>query len=199
MRPGQLKAMITNQQQPIAHGHRISTFELNSVLGAGGFGITYKAIDLNLQRAVAIKEYFPVEFAYRDRDGVAVKPRAADFVPSYRAGLKLFLREARTLAKFRHPSIVRISQLLLAANTAYIVMDYERGETLLTTMLANDYMSSPRINQIAHDVLAGLTAVHAQAITHGDVTPKNIFLREDGTAVLLDFGATRSTDRKSVV
>lgn len=185
--------MSTVNDQALAPGHRVGGFELEGVVGDGGFGITYRAHDLNLHRSVAIKEFFPCEFACRSRDGTTVRPQSAELAAPYREGLKVFMDEARTLAKFRHPSIVGVSQLLTASNTAYIVMDFEQGQTLLAVARARGHLSSLRMGQVAQDILSGLGAVHAQAITHCDITPRNIILRPDGSAVLIDFGAARTS------
>ena len=178
---------------PLPIGHRLGDFEITSVLGHGGFGIAYKATEWNLGRTVAVKEYFPYEFAVRDPDGTAVRPVSQDMAAAYRQGLEVFINEAQTLAKFHHPAIVRILRLIVTANTAYIVMDYERGDTLLDVARTRGHLNAYRVGELMRELLSGLSAIHKKAVTHCDITPRNIILRQDGTAVLIDFGAARTT------
>ena len=107
----------------------VGDFKIETVLDAGGFGITYVAREIALDRQVAIKEYFPIDFAARRDQGSAV-PRSADCAPDYEWGLERFIDEAQTLARFDHPNIVRVFRYFRANNTAYIVMKYEEGRSL---------------------------------------------------------------------
>src|SRR5512134_2266846 len=107
--------------------YRLHWYVLERVLGQGGFGITYLARDTNLDQQVAIKEYLPVDVATRRTDST-VRPRSEDQSERYRWGLDRFIREARTLAKFDHPSIVRVLSVFEQNGTAYMVMRFEEGE-----------------------------------------------------------------------
>lgn len=172
-------------------GTRIDTFEIKQVLGVGGFGVTYKAFDHKLQCDVAIKEYLPEGLAHRAHDGVTLTPNSAGSVNDFEYGLTRFLQEARTLAKFHEPSIVRVSQYILAHGTAYLVMDYERGETLAQRLRREHTLDEDSIHRILVPILFGLRAVHAKRYLHRDMKPGNIFLRDEGPPFLLDFGAAR--------
>ncbi|MEO8312695.1 MAG: hypothetical protein ABI520_16115, partial [Caldimonas sp.] len=109
--------------------YRLHWYVLERVLGQGGFGITYLAHDTNLDRRVAIKEYLPTEVARRRPDASA-RPRTETHAERYAWGLERFLSEARTLARFDHPNIVRVLSVFEANNTAYMVMRFEEGEDL---------------------------------------------------------------------
>jgi serine/threonine protein kinase len=172
-------------------GTRIDTFEITQVLGVGGFGVTYKAFDHKLQCDVAIKEYLPEGLAHRALDGVTLTPNSAGSVNDFEYGLTRFLQEARTLAKFHEPSIVRVTQYIVAHGTAYLVMDYERGETLAQRLRREHTLDEETINRILVPILFGLRAVHAKRYLHRDMKPGNIFLRDEGPPFLLDFGAAR--------
>lgn len=161
------------------------------MLGTGGFGITYGAYDNRLERRVAIKEYFPSGLAYRDNNGTTLHLSAQSDGEAYEYGLKRFLEEGRVLAKFREPSIVRVTQFLEANGTAYLVMDYEDGEALSTHLERVVTLDETEIQDIVVPILEGLSIVHSKQFLHRDIKPSNIFLRNSGPAVLLDFGAAR--------
>ena len=108
-------------------GYQLHWYQIREILGQGGFGITYLAYDTNLDKNVAIKEYLPIELAVRERDS-SVHPITEDRGGSYQWGLDRFIKEARTLAKFAHPNIVRVYSVFEENNTAYMVMEYEKGE-----------------------------------------------------------------------
>lgn len=173
-------------------GYRLLEYTIESVLGSGGFGITYLAHDNNLQAKVAIKEYLPNDLAVR-ASGQTVYAKTDADAYDYRQGLARFLSETRTLATFRHPSIVRVLRFFEANNTAYMVMDYERGESLRNWMQSNgDGLTEARLMAMFVPLLDGLAVVHARGVLHRDIKPANIVVRdEDGSLVLLDFGAAR--------
>jgi len=172
-------------------GTRIESYEIASVLGVGGFGITYKGYDHSLHCDVAIKEYLPSGLALRTADGATVIPKSSDDKKYYEYGLKRFLEEARILAKFKERSIVRVSRFLESNGTAYLVMDYEDGESLAEYLQKCGVLSETEILDIMLPVLEGLGAVHAKDFLHRDIKPGNIYLRKNGPPVLLDFGAAR--------
>ncbi|HEX7037307.1 MAG TPA: protein kinase [Pseudomonadales bacterium] len=178
-----------NQTLPI--GQQLEDFRIVALLGQGGFGITYKAVEETLQREVAIKEYLPQQFAFRDPDGT-VRPRTAEDEEMYRWGLTRFLDEARTLAKFRHPNIVSVMRFFERNGTAYLVMEFEEGMDLGRWLHGR---APPSEERLVHDILApllqGLARVHDKGLLHRDIKPGNVFIRRDGSPVLLDFGASR--------
>ncbi|THB69645.1 MAG: TIR domain-containing protein [Desulfovibrio sp.] len=158
----------------------------------GGFGLTYLAWDTVLQVAVAVKEYLPREAAGRDADRSTVVPHSSEDGASFEYGLKKFLAEARTLAKFRHPNVVRVLDFFEANSTAYLVMDYYEGENLVEHVRrAGGRLPERRAVDVILPVLMGLKQVHAQGFLHRDVKPHNIYLTRDGAPILLDFGAAR--------
>lgn len=172
-------------------GTRIESYEVNHVLGVGGFGVTYKAYDHTLQRQVAMKEYLPTGLAIRTPDGTTVTPKSENDVENYEYGLKRFLDEARTLAKFREPHIVRVLRYLEAHGTAYFIMDYEDGEPLGKRLKRTGTLGENEILAIMVPILRSLRSVHEQKFLHRDIKPANIYIRNDGSPVLLDFGAAR--------
>ena len=171
--------------QSMLHEYRIE-----QVLGAGGFGITYRARDTNLDKDVAIKEYLPGELALRAPDGKVVA-QATQHEAGYRWGLERFLLETRTLAKFSHPHIVRVLRYFEANATAYMVMDYEQGDPLKTVLQHDPQPAEAKLKALLAPLLEGLAAVHAAGFLHRDIKPDNIFVRADGRPVLIDFGAAR--------
>ncbi len=168
-----------------------SDFRIERVLGAGGFGITYLARELSLGLPVTIKEYFPADFAARAGDAAAA-PRSLDCAGDYQWGLERFLAEARTLAKFSHPNIVRVRRYFPANNTGYMVLHFEEGETLKAWL--KDLRRAPRqqeIDAILAPLLDALEYIHKADFLHRDIAPDNIIIRKDGAPVLIDFGSAR--------
>lgn len=179
--------------------YRLHQYRIESVLGAGGFGITYKAVHEALQTRAAIKEYFPVEWSYRDHDEVNVLANTQGTLPTsdaggdvcYTWGLERFLKEARILAQVNHPGVVRVRDFFEANGTAYIVMDYEDGEPLSQTLQREKTLPEDRVRRLLTDVLPALDAVHAMGYLHRDLKPANLYCRSDGRTILIDFGAAR--------
>jgi serine/threonine protein kinase len=184
--------MPDSYQQALPEGTRIENYELKGVLGVGGFGITYIAYDHNLQRDVAIKEYLPEGLAMRSSDGNTLAPITENSARDFNYGLRRFLDEARTLARFSDPNIVRVTSYLTSNGTGYLVMDYEQGEPLSTYLKkAPVLLEEEGVLQLLIAILKGLKNVHAQNFLHRDVKPANIFIRKQGPPLLLDFGAAR--------
>jgi len=171
-------------------GTALLEYRIEAVLGAGGFGMTYLCIDRNLDKKVAIKEYFPSDLALRALDG-SVVPVNTDSDQSYKWGLERFIQEARVLAKFSHPHIVRVNRYFEANATGYMVMDYEHGESLSQLLKREPHLNEARIKEIILPLLEGLQAVHETGFLHRDIKPANIYIRNNGSPVLLDFGAAR--------
>ncbi len=177
-------------QQVLDVGEEIDSYKILEVLGAGGFGVTYKAFDQHLNCTVAIKEYLPSALALR-AEGRTVVPRSLSLAEEYHYGLEQFIEEGRTLACFKHPNIVRVTRYLKANGTAYLVMDYESGQSLQEYLSTHPNPPEEKLRSILVAVLNGLRVVHAQGYLHRDIKPANIYLRDEGEPLLIDFGAAR--------
>lgn len=173
-------------------GTHLAEFELLRVLGEGGFGIVYLAQDHSLQRRVAIKEYMPASLATRagvlDVVVLSEKHRAV-----FAAGLDSFINEARLLAKFDHPSLLKVYRFWQANDTAYMVMPFYEGVTLKDKLRQ---LGAPPDERWLMALLASLTdalkIIHAEHCLHRDIAPDNILMLADsGRPLLLDFGAAR--------
>lgn len=179
---------------------RLGEYVVVSVLGCGGFGITYLAEDTKLGSRVAIKEYFPQSYAFRDGTGT-INPRPDNTTVSdenYRWGMEEFLKEARALAKFKHNHIVRVLRFFEANGTAYMVMEYEEGESLGELLKKRGgFLDEPTLFSVFLPVLSGLQAVHEAGLLHLDIKPDNIYLRASGQPMLIDFGSSRRTKTKN--
>ena len=182
--------MASDHYGALPIGTVLEHYRLESVLGHGGFGITYQALEVDLERPVAIKEYLPREVALRDQ-GVTVMPISEADRDLFNWGLERFQEEARTLARFQHPNIVSVRRFIRAHGTAYLVMDYCDGESLEAVLKREGTLSTERLIKLWIPLLNALETLHASEVTHRDIKPANIYLRRDGSPVLLDFGAAR--------
>ncbi|MCW5770465.1 MAG: serine/threonine protein kinase [Rhodospirillaceae bacterium] len=175
----------------LRNGTELAGYRIGDVLGSGGYGITYRAEEIALGRAVAIKEYLPNTFARRAPDGVTVRPRDGKQQELFAWGLDRFRQEAETLTRLQHPSIVRVLRYFAANGTAYIVMVYEEGVSLGTRLRGGATLPASELNALVEPLLDGVATVHAARFLHRDIKPDNIYLRKDGSPVLLDFGSAR--------
>ncbi len=172
-------------------GQTIGRYEIVSVLGQGGFGITYRARDIQLGREVAIKEYLPTALAVR-QDGATVLPRTTKMADDFGWGRDRFVTEGRTLATLhRVPAIVHVFDFLEANGTAYIVMELLSGETLEDKLKRQGTLTPDEVDRILWPLLDGLEQVHAAGFLHRDIKPANILLNAQGDPTLIDFGAAR--------
>ncbi len=179
------------QSQTLPVGYQLEDYRITAVLGQGGFGITYKATDETLRRNVAIKEYLPRQFAFRD-GALQVHPRTESDQELFEWGLNRFVDEGRALAMFRHPNIASVIRYIQQNGTAYLVMEFEEGMDLEHWLAGRDKPDEQRlVRGILVPVLEGLAKVHDKGLLHRDIKPDNIFIRRDGTPVLIDFGASR--------
>jgi len=173
-------------------GRAIMEYVIEKSLGCGSFGITYLARDGNLNLPVAIKEYLPTDLAMRAEDD-SVQTLGSEFDDQFRWGLERFLAEARVLATFRHPNIVRVLRYFSANGTAYIVMEFESGESLKNWLPRQNSLNETVLLKLIHPLLDGLEVIHNASYLHRDIKPDNIYIRADDSPVLIDFGSARST------
>jgi serine/threonine protein kinase len=176
-------------------GTNLFEFRIEQVLGHGGFGITYLAADTNLDERVAIKEYLWSEIAVRASDS-AVRAKTKSDSDDLERGLNSFLEDARTIARFRHRTIVHVRRFFRLNGTAYIVLDYEYGQTL-GQYLETHKIGNDQLRDLLSGVLDGLDVVHTRATLHRDLKPSNIIVRPDQSPVLIDFGAARDFQNRN--
>lgn len=179
-------------------GTRSDQYRIDTVIGPGGFGVTYLARDVRFDRDVAIKEYFPADFAFRDGATTIRSTTRGGQTDFFEQGKRSFLEEARILGKFRHDNIVRVLNLFEQFNTAYMVLEFEEGQSLKQWL--RDLGRRPNqaeVDQILDPMLAALETVHAKGLFHRDIAPDNIIIRPNGRPVLIDFGAARTFVREN--
>jgi serine/threonine protein kinase len=185
--------MAAQNNAALPDGLELAGYRIVKKIASGGFSIVYLAEDAD-GHPVAIKEYLPSALALRQPGELAPAISKAN-LPVFRIGLKCFFEEGRALARIAHPNVVRVLNFFRANETVYMVMAYESGHSL------QDYIGRQRakgktlaeatIRPIFIQVLNGLREVHANGLLHLDLKPANIYLRSDGTPILLDFGAVR--------
>ena len=175
-------------------------YVIGRVLGQGGFGVTYVALDSQTRARVAVKEYLPTEFVSRDADGTTLLLNSLNLREDFEYGKQQFLTEAKTLAEFvGGEHIVSIQNYFEANGTAYFAMEFVEGVNLKTYVTQK---GSPlpvyEANRILMPIMEALDWVHSKGLVHRDIAPDNIMIRKDGDAKLIDFGAARySTGEKS--
>lgn len=174
-------------------GHLLLWYKIEKVLGEGGFGMTYLAHDVNLDKKVAIKEYLPSDMCQR-KDDHTIAPNT-NTMEDFETGLNRFIREARTLAKFEHSNIVKVSNVFEENGTAYMAMAYEKGKDLKSMLSPRKTIDEDHIFSIILPILEGLEYVHDSGFIHRDIKPGNIMIREDGSPVLIDFGSVHDTKK----
>lgn len=172
-------------------GYMLNEYRIEKKLGEGGFGITYLAIDTHLDMRVAIKEYLPSDFAMRQSD-VTIAPKSSALKEGFDWGLNAFIDEAKTIAQFDAPNIVKIHRFFKGNGTAYIVMEYCDGGSLNQRIKISTY-SEQATRALLEELIKGLQVVHSNHIFHRDIKPDNIMFRQNGTPVLIDFGAARQS------
>jgi serine/threonine protein kinase len=179
-----------NSDIALPRGYSLQEYRIESTLGIGGFGLTYLATDGNLNLKVAIKEYLPGELALRCEDQ-SVRSKSDSTLETFNWGRARFLEESRTLASFRHPNIVRVMRFFEANHTAYMVMEFVAGQALGNWITTRRPLTEQALKALSLPLLDGLELIHAGGYLHRDIKPGNIFVRDDGSPVLLDFGSAR--------
>lgn len=182
----------------LAAGTRLGgdRYQVLRVLGRGGFGITYDAGDRRLRRRVAVKELFP-ESAVRHGTLVLTPPQGR---AAFKEARERFLREARVLARFTHPGIVRVYEVFEEHGTAYLVMELLEGRTLVDLLRErNRPFDESEVLDVAGRVAAALRPIHAAGVLHRDLNPSNVMMTHHGRIVLIDFGLARDYDQAQSV
>ncbi len=192
--------MAAQNNAPLPDGLEIAGYRIVKKIASGGFSIVYLAYDAE-GSAVAIKEYLPSALALR-QPGELAPTVAKPHQPLFRIGLKCFFEEGRALARVNHPNVVRILNFFRANETVYMVMAYESGHSL-QEHVARVVGKGSRLNErfvrkVFTGVCHGLREVHANKLLHLDLKPANIYLRSDGSPILLDFGAARQAINKDL-
>lgn len=189
--------MANQNNAPLPDGLEIAGYRIVKKIASGGFSIVYLAYDED-GNAVAIKEYLPSSLVLR-QPGELVPAISAENLATFRIGLKCFFEEGRALARISHPNVVSVVNFFRANETVYMVMAYESGRSLQDHILRRrdkgerPLVSERFIRKMFNQVMNGLREVHANKLLHLDLKPANIYLRVDGTPILLDFGAARQT------
>ncbi|GAA4016592.1 serine/threonine-protein kinase [Actimicrobium antarcticum] len=189
--------MAAQNNAPLPDGLQISGYRIVKKIASGGFSIVYLAYDED-GNAVAIKEYLPSSLALR-QPGELSPSISPENLPIFRIGLKCFFEEGRALARISHPNVVSVINFFRANDTVYMVMAYESGRSLQDHILRRrdkgekPLVSERFIRKMFSQVMNGLREVHTNKLLHLDLKPANIYLRVDGTPILLDFGAARQT------
>jgi serine/threonine protein kinase len=184
--------MSSQANQPLPEGFQLENYRVLRLLASGGFSFVYLAHDEN-EVPVAIKEYLPATLALRGGEQPAPVVREENLA-TFRYGLKCFFEEGRALATLQHPNVVRVVNFFRANDTVYLVMRYERGRTLQehihkkTGVIKEEWIRGTFV-----PLLNGLREVHSNKLLHLDIKPGNIYVRNDGAPVLIDFGAARQT------
>src|SRR5213595_2642015 len=188
--------MAVQNNAPLPDGLEIAGYRIVKKIASGGFSIVYLAYDAD-GNAVAVKEYLPSALALR-QSGELVPVISKPNLPVFRIGLKCFFEEGRALARISHPNVVRVLNFFRANETVYMVMGYESGHSLQEYIgrrgAKGGKLSETFIRQLFTGVCGGLREVHANKLLHLDLKPANIYLRTDGTPILLDLG--RSEERR---
>ncbi len=172
-------------------GTHLGEFEIQDLIGEGGFGIVYLAYDHSLERQVALKEYMPSGLATRTTR-MAVSVRSQKKLDTFTAGLKSFINEARMLAQFDSPALVKVHSFWEGNGTAYMVMPYYEGMTLKQALHSHKIKPTEAwIRMLLADLFDAIEILHRAHCLHRDIAPDNILLLKDGRPLLLDFGAAR--------
>jgi serine/threonine protein kinase len=181
----------TDAANALPVGHRLHEFELRGVIGVGGFGIVYRAFDHSLEREVAIKEYLPAALAGRSgRQQVSLL--SASHSETFALGMSSFVNEAKLLARFDHPSLLKVHRFWEDNGTAYMVMPLYRGQTLRQLRQGSGHCPDGAwLMRVADQLLGALDVMHHEGVYHRDIAPDNVIVAGDAPPVLLDFGAAR--------
>lgn len=182
--------MAKQQNAPLKPRARIQQYRVDRVISTGGFSIVYLGYNEH-GIPVAIKEFMPANMPLRSQ-GDEVVFASKDNERRFQMGLRSFFKEAEAIARIDDRSVVRILNFFLANNTAYLVMPFEHGRTLQKLIInEHDSLTDVLVQRLVCDVLRGISIFHSNDILHLDLKPSNIWIRSDGTAMIIDFGTSR--------
>ncbi len=186
--------MNNDYQRPLSAGTRLhNQYIIEKKLGQGGFGISYLAKDEDLQREVVIKEFFPSNLVIRQTNNNNVVPLSdnAEKRQYFEKSRARFVTEARALAKFDEPGIAKIYTNFSENDTAYLVMQYKPGKTLSDYLQQQGALTEPQLKDIFSPLINGLAQMHQEKLLHLDIKPDNIYIPDQGSPYLIDFGGVR--------
>ncbi|MBA4093822.1 MAG: serine/threonine protein kinase [Candidatus Accumulibacter sp.] len=184
--------MAQQANHALPAGYQLDEYHIDRQLSLGGFSIVYLATD-GEGKSVAIKEYLPNSLALRG-EGEIRPSISSEHMNAFRYGMKCFFEEGRALARLSHPNVIRVRNFFRANDTVYMVMDYEQGRTLQEfTQKNRAAVTENFLRNVFTKLLNGLREVHSHKLLHLDLKPSNIYMRNDYTPVLIDFGAARQT------
>jgi serine/threonine protein kinase len=189
--PAKESKNVREDLRALPPGTMISDYKIGRVLGQGGFGITYLATDVSLNQKIAIKEYFPREFVVRDSTRTVRPTGTEEDHDNFKWGFERFRDEAKLLARLRHPNVVAVRRLLEGNGTLYLVMDYCEGKPLDKLIKDHGPLPAQKLDRLFSEVKEALRSIHDAKVIHRDIKPANIYVRDDGSSVLLDFGSAR--------
>ncbi|MEO7055350.1 MAG: serine/threonine-protein kinase [Caldimonas sp.] len=191
VRPLSKRATPVQLSHVLPPGTRLRDYEITDLIGEGGFGVVYLAWDHSLQRKIAVKEYMPASIASRLNGSSAIAVKSDRHLDTFGAGLKSFVNEARLLARFDHPSLVKVYRFWEENGTAYMAMPFYEGPTLKAALAELGHVpSEAELRRWLAPLLDALAVMHAAQCYHRDISPDNILLTPTGP-LLLDFGAAR--------
>jgi len=166
-------------------------YVIDKCLGSGGFGITYLGIDKNSGEEFAIKEFFPNQFSSRGTNQIFITPNNHKDEIIYYKYLKRFRKEAEILKELTHQNIVKVKEYFEENNSGYIVMPYIKGMDLEKYLDTRSSLEEEEILHIINPILDGLKEVHSKGYLHRDISPDNIYMRDNSIPMLIDFGSAR--------
>lgn len=196
---GYSRSTAVSDTEVLPRGTKLAgKYIVGGVIGRGGFGITYLAFDIKANKILAVKEYFPINIAVRERRGLAVRAVNDKKADAYNDGLENFSEESSRISQFNgNPNIVNVFECFRENNTAYYVMEYLLGITLEKYIEGHGAANVEQCVYLAEKLALALVAVHSAGLLHRDIAPDNIMLCEDGKIKLLDFGAARKVSEET--
>ena len=184
------------KRMPLKSGTSVDQYLIEGVIGGGGFSIVYRCFDTKASRSVVLKEYFPNQLSRR-MSADEIEPINEKKIRAFQVGMQQFFAEAHSLSQINHPNVINIINVFRANNTAYMVSKLEAGKDLRWFIKRSEGdLDQAFVQKAIPPIMSGINALHKNKLLHLDIKPANIFLRTDGGPLLLDFGASKSMDKK---